>query len=580
VRKLRGIPASEGIAIGPAFVYRPEKPKFERRQVEDVEAELERFQRALEGSKEQLSEIHAKAKEEAGEDTARIFEAHLLFLEDPALLERVHSKIKDKKLNAEAAVAEMVEEFAFIFEAMEDEYMRARSADVQDVGQRLLRNLLGLSEKSLDELTSPVIIVAENLAPSDTAQMDKSLVLGFCTAAGGTTSHTAIMARILGIPAVVGVGGELLSIKSGPRLVVDGKEGGVVVEPSEEMVVEYWERQHKFRAKREEALALAQVPAVTRDGHRVEVVANIGDVNSTRIALEYGAEGVGLLRTEFLYLDRASLPSEEEQYTAYRAIADIMGQRSLIIRTLDIGGDKQLPYLDFGDELNPFLGWRAIRLCLDYVDLFKTQLRAILRASHERNVKIMFPMIADVEEVRQAKKILAEVMAKLKASGIPFAPDMEVGIMVETPAAALAADILAEEVDFFSIGTNDLIQYTMACDRTNERVSYLYKPLHPAILRLIKGVIEAAHKAGKWVGMCGEMTGEALAIPILLGLGLDEFSMNATAIPRVKSIIRALRLDRARRMASYVLGLKTEAEVQAYAKGLKYTNSGDGEKLF
>jgi len=566
MRKLRGIPVSEGIAIGPAFVYRPEKPKFERRQVEDVETELERFQRAVERSKKQLSEIYAKAKDEMGEDTARIFEAHLLFLEDPALLEKVHSKIKDKKLNAEAAVAETVEEFVAAFETMEDEYMHARAADVQDVGQRILRNLLGISGKSLDELTSPVIVVAEDLAPSDTAQMDKSLVLGFCTAGGGTTSHTAIMARILGIPAVVGIREGLLNVESGQVLIVDGQEGAVIPEPSGKLIAEYRRRQREFRARREAALTLAQESTRTIDGHRVEVVANIGDVDSARIALEYGAEGVGLLRTEFLYLRRTSMPTEDEQYAAYRAIANVMGKRPLIIRTLDVGGDKQLPYLDIGEELNPFLGWRAIRLCLKQADLFRTQLRAILRAGHERNVKIMFPMIADLEEVRQAKRILAEAKAELEAKDVPFAQDVEVGIMVETPAAALAADILAEEVDFFSIGTNDLIQYTMACDRTNERVAHLYQPLHPAILRLIRGIIEAAHAAGKWVGMCGEMAGEPLAIPILLGLGLDEFSMNAVAIPKAKEIIRSFSLEEAQQVASYILSLKTLEEVRLRAR--------------
>lgn len=574
MKKLEGIPASEGIAIGPAFVYQPEEPEFERRQVEDVEAELERFQKAVERSKEQLSAIHARAKEEVGEDTARIFEAHLLILDDPAFLEKVYGKIKGERLNAEAAVAEAVEEFVATFEAMKDEYMRARAADIQDVGKRLLRNLLGLSEKSLAELASSVIVVAKDLAPSDTAQMDKSLVLGFCTAGGGTTSHTAIMARILGIPAVVGIGEEILNVESGQVLIVDGQGGAVIPEPSGGLVAEYRQRQREFRVRREAELAAAQKPAQTLDGYRVEVVANIGDVESAKVALEYGAEGVGLLRTEFLYLNREDLPSEEEQYTAYRAIADIMEQRPLIIRTLDIGGDKQLPCLEIGEELNPFLGYRAIRLCLERVDLFKTQLRAILRAGHERNVKIMFPMIADLEEVRQAKKLLAEARAELEAKGVPFASDVEVGIMVETPAAAFAADILAEEVNFFSIGTNDLIQYTMACDRTNERVGYLYQPLHPAILRLVRGVIEAAHGAGKWVGMCGEMAGEPLAIPILLGLGLDEFSMNATAIPKAKEIIRSLNMEEARQEASYILNLKTVKEVRLYAERLIAEKAG------
>jgi len=313
--------------------------------------------------------------------------------------------------------------------------------------------------------------------------------------------------------------------------------------------------EREFKVRRDEAKVAAQLPARTRDGHRVEVVANIGDVDSARIALEYGAEGVGLLRTEFLYLDRTTMPSEEEQYKAYRAIAELMGQRPLVIRTLDIGGDKQLPYLDIGDELNPFLGWRAIRLCLERTDLFKAQLRAILRAGHGHNVKVMFPMIADVDELRRAKALLAEARAELEAADVPFASKVEVGIMVEVPAAAIAADVLAQEVDFFSIGTNDLIQYTMACDRTNEKVAYLYQPLHPAILRLIKRVIEAAHQAGKWVGMCGEMAGDAEAIPILLGLGLDEFSMNAVAIPEAKAIIRSLSLAEAEGIAAKALSL-------------------------
>ncbi len=566
MRTLKGIAASAGITVGKAYIYRPAELTVERQRVEDTEAELARLQRALDESKEQLSEIYAKAEAEVGEETARIFEAHLLILDDPALLEEVRGKIEGEHLNAEAALADAIEGYAAIFDAMEDEYMRARAADVRDVGQRVLRNLLGSEGESLAGLSSPVIVVAQDLTPSDTAQMNKEMVLGFCTAMGGTTSHTAIMARILGIPAVVGLGDAALSIRSGDTLIIDGGEGIVRVNPDEETIERYTRLEREFKVRRDEAKVAAQLPARTRDGHRVEVVANIGDVDSARIALEYGAEGVGLLRTEFLYLDRTTMPSDEEQYEAYHAIAELMGQRPLIIRTLDIGGDKQLPYLDIGEELNPFLGWRAIRLCLEQTDLFKAQLRAILRAGHGHNVKVMFPMIADVEEVRQAKSILAEARAELEASGIPFASDVEVGIMVEIPAAAMAADILAREVDFFSIGTNDLIQYTMACDRTNERVSYLYEPLHPAILRLVKRVIDAAHKEGKWVGMCGEMAGEPLAIPILLGLGLDEFSMNASAIPEAKAIIRSLSLAEAEEIAAKALKLPSAEEIRAYVK--------------
>ena len=564
MRTLKGIAASAGITVGKAYVYRPVELAIERWRVEDSKAELGRFQRALEESKEQLSEIHVKAEVEVGEDTARIFEAHLMFLDDPVLLEEVRGRIEKERVNAEAALSDAIEGYAAIFDAMEDEYMRARAADVRDVGQRVLRNLLGSGEEPLAELSSPVIVVARDLTPSDTAQMNKEMVLGFCTAMGATTSHTAIMARILGIPAVVGLGDVALSINNGDTLIIDGGEGVVKVAPDEETLERYARLEREFKVRRDEAKVAAQLPARTRDGHRVEVVANIGDVDSARIALEYGAEGVGLLRTEFLYLDRTTMPSEEEQYKAYRAIAELMGQRPLVIRTLDIGGDKQLPYLDIGDELNPFLGWRAIRLCLERTDLFKAQLRAILRAGHGHNVKMMFPMISDVDELRRAKALLAEARAELEAADVPFASKVEEGIMVEVPAAAIAADVLAQEVDFFSIGTNDLIQYTMACDRTNEKVAYLYQPLHPAILRLIKRVIEAAHQAGKWVGMCGEMAGDAEAIPILLGLGLDEFSMNAVAIPEAKAIIRSLSLAEAEGIAAKALSLPNAEEIRAY----------------
>lgn len=568
MRRLQGIPASKGIAIGLAYVYRPQILTVERRTVEDPKAEWERFKAAVEQAKTEIAIIRDRAIAEVGAAEAEIFTAHVLFLEDPALLDQVRSRIEDEHSNAEAALGEAVKGYAELLRGMEGEIFRQRAADVEDVGRRVLRILLGESETPLAELSEPVVLIAHDLTPSDTAQLDKRLILGFCTAIGGTTSHTAILARGLGLPAVVGLGEEVLTILKGAPLIIDGETGVLMVNPDEETLAAYRDRREKAAAREAAIKLAAQEPACTRDGHRVEVVANIGDVDSAKIALEYGAEGVGLLRTEFLYLDRTTMPSEEEQYEAYRAIAELMGQRPLIIRTLDIGGDKQLPYLDIGEELNPFLGWRAIRLCLGKTDLFKAQLRAILQAGYGHNVKVMFPMITDVEEVRRAKALLAEARAELEASDVPFASNVKVGIMVEVPAAAMAADILAHEVDFFSIGTNDLIQYTMACDRTNERVSYLYEPLHPAILRLIKGVIDAAHREGRWVGMCGEMAGEPLAIPILLGLGLDEFSMNPAAIPEAKAIIRSLGLAEAEGIASEALSLPSAEEIRAYVKGM------------
>ena len=566
MRQLQGITASTGIAIGPAYIYRPETLTVERWKVDDPAAEWARFTQAVEQAKAEIGAIRSQAAAEVGKAEAKIFTAHQLFLEDPALLDRVRGQIEGEGSNAEAALAEAVAGYAELLRGMEGEVFRQRAADVEDVGRRVLRILLGVRETSLAELPKPVVVVAHDLTPSDTAQMDKERALGFCTAIGGTTSHTAILARSLGLPAVVGLGEGALNIPDRTPLIIDGGKGLVIVNPDESTLADYRARQEALLTQQLAAKRAAQRPAQTLDGQRVEVVANVGDVASARVALEHGAEGVGLLRTEFLYLDRATMPGEEEQYAAYRAIADLMGDRPLIVRTFDIGGDKQLPYLDISHELNPFLGWRAIRLSLDQVDLFRTQLRAILRAGHERNVKIMFPMIADVGEVRRAKDVLAGVRAELEAEGVPAASGVEVGIMVEIPAAALAADVLAEEVDFFSIGTNDLIQYTMACDRTNEKVAYLYQPLHPAILRLVKQVIEAAHAAGKWVGMCGEMAGQPEAIPILLGLGLDEFSMSAAAIPRAKALIAAITLDKAREVAAEALRMSTADQIRSYAQ--------------
>lgn len=575
-RQLKGIAASGGLAIGPAFVYIPEKPEIKRYKVTDVSAELARFDHAVDSTRRELAAILERARESMGEELASIFEAHLLFLEDPELIDAVRHKVEAECCNAEAAVSEVVAQLVEAFEAIEDEYLRARAADVRDVGDRLIRNLLEWGGSSLADLTSPVIVVARDLAPSDTAQLDHETVLGLCTAKGGITSHTAILARALSIPAVVGLGNEIMEVHGGQLLLVDGGEGIVLIDPTEKDIAAHRKREARRVAQYTAALAMAQEPARTKDGKRVEVVANIGDIASARDALAQGAEGIGLMRTEFLYLERPDLPNEKEQYRAYLAIAEIMEQRPVIVRTLDIGGDKQLPALNLPPEQNPFLGQRALRLALERTDLLRSQLKAILRAGYGHNLKVMFPMVADIGEVRRAKEILQGAVEELRACGEPFAWPIEVGIMVEIPAAALAADILAQEVDFFSIGSNDLIQYTMACDRTNEKVAYLYQPFHPAVLRLIRITIEAAHKEERWVGLCGEMAGQPEAIPILLGLGLDEFSMTPSLIPRAKQIIRALTTSQAREIAAKALEMKRAQDIETYAREVLHTLEGNG----
>ncbi len=569
-----GLPASMGIAIGPAFIYTPEELLKSPQEPADAATELDRVERAIEEAQDQLTSIYEKSVAEVGEETAAIFLAHQEFLADPALLAEVKEQIEQHNSSAEAAVETAFEMYAKQLEALEDEYYRERALDLRDVSRRVRRILAGVQDQeTLTNLASPVIIVARDLTPSDTAQMNKSMVLGFCTATGGLTSHTAIIARILGIPAVVGMGEGILELPSGALLIIDGHEGVVLADADEATTREYARRRDVQAEELAKEKKVAHKPAATSDGHHVEVVANIADATSAQVALDFGAEGVGLFRTEYLFLNRQSIPTEEEQYQAYRAVADVLGDRPLIIRTLDIGGDKQLPYLDIGHEMNPFLGWRAIRLCLDSPELFEPQLRAILRASVERNVQIMFPMVATLDELRRARQALERVKSELAGGGIPFDPQTEVGIMIEVPSAALMADVLAPEVDFFSIGTNDLIQYTMACDRVNDKVAYLYDPLHPAVLRLIKGVIDAAHREGKWVGMCGEMAGNLEAIPLLLGLGLDEFSMNAPAIPAAKALIGSLTLSQAQEIAETALTKRTSEEIRGYLRSLGLAQS-------
>ncbi|MCX7707098.1 MAG: phosphoenolpyruvate--protein phosphotransferase [Anaerolineae bacterium] len=564
--KLKGVPASAGMAQGPAYVYVQQELRAERRTIEDPAAEWARLESALERARTQLAEIQARAQAETGAEEAAIFEAHAMFLDDPSLLETVQAAIEEEHLNAEAAWMDGIESFAVAMEAMKDEYLRARAADIRDVGQRVLRLLLGKAEGDLTALSGPSIVVARDLTPSDTVRLDKRLVLGFCTAEGGPTSHTAILAKALQLPAVVGVGADLLAVSPGTLLLLDGVRGEVVVDPDEAERAEFAVRSGQMARQAELDLASAHEPAITRDGRRLEVVANIGNPDDAAVALRYGAEGVGLFRTEFLYLDRQTPPDEEEQVAAYRAALDVMGTRPVVVRTLDVGGDKPLPYLDLGHEDNPFLGWRAIRMCLDQPEFFKIQLRALWRASPGHDLRIMFPMIATVEEVRRAKALLEEARGEVVAAGYPAAERLQVGIMVEVPSVAVLADRFVPLVDFFSIGTNDLTQYTLAAERTNPRVAHLGDPCHPAVLRQIQRVIEAAHAGGIWVGVCGEMAGDPEAAPVLLGLGLDEFSMAPGSIPRVKAILRSWSTAEAARLAAQAVNLDSAEEVRALVR--------------
>jgi phosphoenolpyruvate-protein phosphotransferase/dihydroxyacetone kinase phosphotransfer subunit len=562
--RLRGIPASEGIAVAPAFLYHPPELQVEHRTVTDVDAETARLHQALRQAREELTDLQTKVAER-DEHVARIFEFQRMMLEDQTLVEAIEGEIHRAACNAEAAVEQVMAEWVARFEEMDDVLMRLRAADVRDVGDRVVRILLGVQEeRSLSTLPEPVIVVAQDLTPSDTARLDRGKVQGLCTATGGATSHIAILARMWNIPAVVGLGDPLLRVPDGALVALDGEAGMVEVEPSPEVVQAYHERQARRAALQAAALRQTGEPARTQDGQQVEVVANVGDVASAREAIEQGAEGIGLLRTEFLYLDRTTLPDEREQVNVYQAIAEVMGQRPVIVRTMDVGADKPLPAIPRPEEANPALGMRAIRLARRHPDLLLVQLRAILRAGAGHNLKVMFPMVVTLDEVRWAKGLIRQAREELAAEGTQHAGEIETGIMVETPAAAVMADVLAKEVDFFSIGSNDLTQYTLASDRVNEQLGDLYRPLDPAVLRLIAQVIHAAHAAGKWVGLCGELAGQRLAIPVLLGLGLDEFSMTPSAIPVAKQLIRSLSLAEARQIADHALSLSTASEVTDY----------------
>jgi phosphotransferase system enzyme I (PtsI) len=566
MKKLTGVAASRGICIGPVFKFIRAELKIEKKTGLDPQAEINRFHSALGQAKQQIGRIHEKALKESSKADAAIFEAHQMILDDPEFIGAVENKVKDEKTNSENAVDAAARMFSATMAAMNDEYFKARATDIMDVGSRVLRILLGVAESPTANLHAPSVIVADDLTPSDTILLDKSLVLGFCTAQGSATSHTAILARGLGLPAVAGAGREVLTQTDGDRIIVDGTHGIAIIDPDDATAKEYDRRDKLSQTIREEALKHAHEPAITLDGVRAEVAANIGDVKGSKTAVKNGAEGSGLLRTEFLYLERSNLPSEEEQYQAYRAILDAFEQHPVVLRTLDVGGDKEIPYMGLAAESNSFLGQRALRLCLTRPDIFKPQLRAALRAGEDRNLKIMYPMVAAPSEVRAARKVYEECVSELKAEGKSFAENIEVGIMVEIPSAAVVADQLAKEVDFFSIGTNDLSQYTMAADRTNPKVANLSNAFQPAVLRLIREVIKAAHKEGKWVGMCGELAGEPLAAPILIGLGLDEFSMSPPMVPLIKQIIRNLNAQEMKSVAEHALELDTPEAVQEYVK--------------
>ncbi|MEH7613035.1 MULTISPECIES: phosphoenolpyruvate--protein phosphotransferase [Gottfriedia] len=558
---IKGIAASSGIAIAKAFRLENPELNIVKKQISDIDAEIAKLDNAIQVSNTELEKIRDHANAELGEDKAAIFSAHILVLNDPELVNPVKDKIKSESVNADFAMNEVASMFVQMFESMDNEYMKERAADIRDVTKRVMAHLLGVTISNPANITEEVIIIAEDLTPSDTAQLNRKYALGFTTDIGGRTSHSAIMARSLEIPAVVGTKEVTSKIENGVMVIVDGLDGHVIVDPSNEELEEYKAKKEKFELQKVEWAKLKNEPTVTKDGHHVELVANIGTPNDVEGVINNGGEGVGLYRTEFLYMGRDNFPSEEEQFESYKSVLESMGDKPVVVRTLDIGGDKELSYLHLPKEMNPFLGYRAIRLCLDQKEIFRTQLRALLRASVYGNLKIMFPMIATLDEFRAAKAVLLEEKEQLVKENVQVSDNIEIGMMVEIPASAVLADVFAKEVDFFSIGTNDLIQYTMAADRMNEQVSYLYQPYNPSILRLVKMVIDAANKEGKWAGMCGEMAGDALAIPLLVGLGLHEFSMSATSILPARSQMAKLSKAEMEILAEKALSMSTAEEV-------------------
>ncbi|HDY9896577.1 TPA: phosphoenolpyruvate--protein phosphotransferase [Staphylococcus aureus] len=559
---IKGIAASDGVAIAKAYLLVEPDLTFDKNEkVTDVEGEVAKFNNAIEASKVELTKIRNNAEVQLGADKAAIFDAHLLVLDDPELIQPIQDKIKNENANAATALTDVTTQFVTIFESMDNEYMKERAADIRDVSKRVLSHILGIELPNPSMIDESVVIVGNELTPSDTAQLNKEFVQGFATNIGGRTSHSAIMSRSLEIPAIVGTKSITQEVKQGDMIIVDGLNGDVIVNPTEDELIAYQDKRERYFADKKELQKLRDADTVTVDGVHAELAANIGTPNDLPGVIENGAQGIGLYRTEFLYMGRDQMPTEEEQFEAYKEVLEAMNGKRVVVRTLDIGGDKELSYLNLPEEMNPFLGYRAIRLCLAQQDIFRPQLRALLRASVYGKLNIMFPMVATINEFREAKAILLEEKENLKNEGHDISDDIELGIMVEIPATAALADVFAKEVDFFSIGTNDLIQYTLAADRMSERVSYLYQPYNPSILRLVKQVIEASHKEGKWTGMCGEMAGDETAIPLLLGLGLDEFSMSATSILKARRQINGLSKNEMTELANRAVDCATQEEV-------------------
>ena len=561
---ITGIPASPGIVFGKALVLKEEKIvlDFQKISEDQIESEVARFYAGREAAVEQLNSIHQRALKSLGEEKAAIFEGHLMILEDEELEEEILDYLRSYKVNASVAASKIIDQQVEMLSEIDDEYLKERAGDIRDIGNRLIKNILGMHIVDLGDIAEESILVAYDLTPSETAQLNLEKVLGFITDIGGRTSHTSIMARSLELPAIVGTNDVTAQVNTGDYLILDAVNNRVYVNPTQAEIDELKTLEAKLAEEKAELAKLKDLPAVTLDGHKVEVVANIGTIRDCEGAHRNGAEGVGLYRTEFLFMDRDQLPSEEEQFIAYREVVEAMEGRLVVLRTMDIGGDKELPYLNLPKEMNPFLGWRAVRIALDRREILHAQLRAVLRASAFGKLAVMFPMIISVEEIRELKSVLETLKAELRTEGKAFDENIQVGVMVETPSAAVNAKFLAKEVDFFSIGTNDLTQYTLAVDRGNELISHLYNPMSPSVLGLIKQVIDASHAEGKWTGMCGELAGDERATLLLLGMGLDEFSMSAISVPHIKKLVRHVSYQEAKALADEALQKPTAAEIE------------------